>query len=41
MFECQTSPLKVVAGKLKVPTGPSLGVEIDSEFIKKHRPVKA
>jgi L-alanine-DL-glutamate epimerase-like enolase superfamily enzyme len=40
-FECKTSPLKVVGGKIKVPTGPGLGVEIDPEFVKKHRPVTA
>lgn len=40
-FECKTSPLKVVEGKIKVPTGPGLGVEIDPEFIKKHRLVTA
>ena len=40
-FECKTSPLKVVNGKIKVPTGPGLGVEIDPEFIQKHRPVTA
>jgi len=40
-FECRTSPLKVVGGKIKVPTGPGLGVDIDPEFIKKHRPVTA
>ena len=40
-FECKTSPLKVVGGKIKVPTGPGLGVEIDPDFIKKHRPVTA
>jgi L-alanine-DL-glutamate epimerase-like enolase superfamily enzyme len=40
-FECKTSPLKVVGGKIKVPTGPGLGVEIDPEFIKKHRPLTA
>jgi L-alanine-DL-glutamate epimerase-like enolase superfamily enzyme len=38
-FECRTSPLRVVGGKIKVPTGPGLGVEIDPAFIKKHRPV--
>lgn len=38
-FECKTSPLKVAGGKLKVPTGPGSGVEIDPEFIRKHRPV--
>jgi len=40
-FECKTSPLKVVGGKIKVPTGPGLGVDIDPEFIKKHQPVTA
>ena len=38
-FECKTSPLKVVGGKIKVPTGPGSGVEIDPDFIKKHWPV--
>ncbi len=38
-FECKTSPLKVAGGRLKVPTGPGSGVEIDPEFIRKHRPV--
>ncbi|MCP5524787.1 MAG: mandelate racemase/muconate lactonizing enzyme family protein [Verrucomicrobiales bacterium] len=38
-FECQTSPLKVVNGRIKVPTGPGSGVEIDPEFIQRHRPV--
>jgi L-alanine-DL-glutamate epimerase-like enolase superfamily enzyme len=40
-FECKTSPLKVVGGKIKVPTGPGLGVDIDPEFVTKHRPVTA
>ncbi len=40
-FECKTSPLSVVDGKIKVPTGPGLGVEIDPDFIKRHEPVKA
>ena len=39
-FECKTSPLSVVDGKIKVPTGPGLGVEIDPDFIKKHEEVK-
>jgi L-alanine-DL-glutamate epimerase-like enolase superfamily enzyme len=39
-FECKTSALKVVDGKIKVPTGPGLGVEIDPAFIKKHEAVK-
>jgi len=39
-FECQTSPIKVVDGKLKVPTGPGLGVEIDPEYVSKYQIVK-
>ncbi|HEY5511017.1 MAG TPA: mandelate racemase/muconate lactonizing enzyme family protein [Prolixibacteraceae bacterium] len=39
-FECPTSPLKVVNGKLKVPTGPGSGVNIDPEFIRKHQVMK-
>jgi len=39
-FECKTSPLKVVDGKLKVPTGPGLGVEIDPAYVSKHQAVK-
>jgi len=40
-FECKTSPLKVVEGRIKVPTGPGLGVDIDPAYIAKHEPVKA
>lgn len=39
-FECSTSPLKVEEGKIAVPTGPGLGIEIDPEFIEKHVPLK-
>jgi L-alanine-DL-glutamate epimerase-like enolase superfamily enzyme len=39
-FECKTSPLKVVDGKMKVPTGPGFGVDIDPEWVKKHQPVR-
>lgn len=35
-FECKTSPLSVVDGKIKVPTGPGSGVEMDPDFIEKH-----
>jgi L-alanine-DL-glutamate epimerase-like enolase superfamily enzyme len=38
-FECKTSPLKVVDGQIKVPTGPGLGVEIDPDYIGKHKAV--
>jgi L-alanine-DL-glutamate epimerase-like enolase superfamily enzyme len=40
-FECKTSPLSVVDGKVKVPTGPGLGVDIDADYVKKHQLVKA
>jgi L-alanine-DL-glutamate epimerase-like enolase superfamily enzyme len=40
-FECKTSPLKVVDGKIRVPTGQGLGVEIDPEYVSKHTPVRA
>ncbi len=36
-FECETSSLQVAKGAMKVPTGPGSGVEIDPEFIRKHR----
>ena len=39
-YECQTSDLKSVHGKVKVPTGPGLGVDIDPDFIKKHQVVR-
>ena len=39
-FECPTSSLEIVDGKIKVPTGPGLGIDIDPEFIKKHQVVK-
>lgn len=38
-FECPTSSLKIVDGKIKVPTGPGLGITIDPDFIKKHKVV--
>jgi len=40
-YHCDTSSLSVVDGKLKVPTGPGLGVQIDPDYIKRHEPVKA
>ena len=36
-FACDTSPLKVVDGKIKVPTGPGLGVDFDPGFVSQHR----
>jgi L-alanine-DL-glutamate epimerase-like enolase superfamily enzyme len=40
-FECKTSPLAVADGKVKVPAGPGLGVDIDVDYIRKHRSVEA
>jgi len=40
-FECRTSALSVVDGKIHVPTGPGLGVDIDPDYVKKHQVVKA
>jgi L-alanine-DL-glutamate epimerase-like enolase superfamily enzyme len=40
IFECPTSPLKIINGKIKVPTGPGMGVNIDPDFIKKHSVIK-
>jgi L-alanine-DL-glutamate epimerase-like enolase superfamily enzyme len=39
-FECPTSPLKIIDGKIKVPTGPGMGVIFDPDFVKKHEVVK-
>jgi L-alanine-DL-glutamate epimerase-like enolase superfamily enzyme len=39
-FECKTSPLKVVTGKIKVPTGPGFGADFDPDWVKRHQPVK-
>ncbi|MEJ7768271.1 MAG: mandelate racemase/muconate lactonizing enzyme family protein [Chitinophagaceae bacterium] len=41
VYECKTSPLQSQNGKVKVPTGPGLGVDIDPGFIKKHEVLKA
>lgn len=38
-YECKTSPLKVVDGKIQVPTGPGFGVDFDPDWVKKHTPV--
>jgi L-alanine-DL-glutamate epimerase-like enolase superfamily enzyme len=40
-FECKTSSLLVEEGKMKVPTGPGLGIEIDPDFIDKHEIVNS
>jgi L-alanine-DL-glutamate epimerase-like enolase superfamily enzyme len=35
-LKCESSPLRVEDGKIKVPTGPGIGVDIDPDYIKKH-----
>jgi L-alanine-DL-glutamate epimerase-like enolase superfamily enzyme len=40
-YECKTSPLKVVDGKIKAPTGPGFGADIDPDWVKKHQVVKS
>ena len=40
-FECRTSALKVVDGRIKVPTGPGFGVDVDPGWVARHRPVAA
>jgi len=39
-FECKTSTLLSDDGKITVPSGPGLGVDIDPEYIAKHQIVK-
>ena len=39
LWPLRCKPGKVVGGKIKVPTGPGSGVEIDPDFIQKHRPI--
>lgn len=39
-YECRTSPLQVVNGKIKVPTGPGFGADIDPEWVNKHQVVR-
>ena len=40
-MESATSPLSGENGRVKVPTGPGMGVTIDPGFIQKHQPVRA
>jgi L-alanine-DL-glutamate epimerase-like enolase superfamily enzyme len=41
-FKCATSTLRSdESGRLKVPTGPGLGVEIDPDYLKKYEVVKS
>lgn len=39
-IECKTSSLRLKDGKIKVPTGPGLGVEIDPDWVKKYTRVE-
>jgi L-alanine-DL-glutamate epimerase-like enolase superfamily enzyme len=39
-YECKTAEMKVVDGKIKVPTGPGFGAELDPDWVRKHQPVK-
>jgi L-alanine-DL-glutamate epimerase-like enolase superfamily enzyme len=39
-IECPTSSLRLKDGKIKVPTGPGIGVEIARDFINQHEEVK-
>ncbi len=40
-FHCATSPLRVVDGRIRVPTGAGLGVDIDPAFVGRHQVVTA
>ncbi|MFZ4795215.1 MAG: mandelate racemase/muconate lactonizing enzyme family protein [Blastocatellia bacterium] len=39
-FECRTAEMKVVRGKIKVPTGPGFGVDLDPDWVAKHELVR-
>jgi len=39
-MHCPTAPLESVGGRVKVPSGPGLGVIIDPDYIEKHRNVE-
>ena len=39
-YECKTSTLKIANGKVKVPTGPGFGVDLDPDWVAKHQLVK-
>ena len=38
-FHCETSNLKIVDGKIKVPTGPGMGIEFDPQWIQRAKEV--
>ncbi len=39
VYQCMTSPLKCIDGKVKVPTGSGSGVDIDPDFISRHKAI--
>lgn len=39
-FHCSTSSLKCERGKIRVPTGPGFGVDIDPDYVKQAKPLK-
>lgn len=39
-IECATSSLRLENGKIKVPTGPGIGVDIDPDWVKQYQVVK-
>ena len=39
VYQCRTSPLKCIDGRVKVPTGPGSGVDIDPGFIRRHKAI--
>ena len=39
-IECATSSLRLENGRIQVPTGPGLGIEIDPDYLKRYRSVR-
>jgi L-alanine-DL-glutamate epimerase-like enolase superfamily enzyme len=39
-YECKTAPMKIVNGKIKVPTGPGFGADFDPDWVRRHQPVR-
>ena len=40
-FTCPTSSLEIINGTVKAPTGPGMGIELDADFVKKHRIIES
>lgn len=38
-MDCPTADLKIHEGRIKVPNGPGLGVDIDDAYLAKHKPI--